>query len=161
MRAVVQRVSGARVSVVVDGGGCAEVGSLPPGGPGLLVFLGVGRADGEGDLGWMVRKICGLRIFGDDQGQMNRSVVDVGGGLLVVSQFTLYGDCRKGRRPSFVGAMDPEEARGWIDRFVEEARKEVSCVETGRFGAHMVVDLQNDGPVTLWLDSADRSRKGG
>ena len=160
MRAVVQRVSRARVSVVSDGAESREVGSVPADRPGLLVLLGVGKGDDQSDLSWMVRKICGLRIFPDDEGQMNLSVVDVGGGLLVVSQFTLYGDCRKGRRPSFVGAMDPGEATGWVDRFVEEARKEVSSVETGRFGAHMLVELENDGPVTLWLDSADRSRKG-
>ena len=135
-------------------------GQVRPGAPGLLVLLGVGRGDGEDDLQWLVRKVCGLRIFPDERGHMNRSVVDVGGSLLVVSQFTLYGDCRKGRRPSFVDAMDPDEATQWVDRFVHMAREEVGSVETGVFGAHMLVELENDGPVTLWLDSADRSRKG-
>ena len=160
MRAVVQRVSRAQVSVVDEEGVASRTGQVRPGAPGLLVLLGVGRGDGEDDLQWLVRKVCGLRIFPDEGGHMNRSVVDVGGSLLVVSQFTLYGDCRKGRRPSFVDAMDPNEATQWVDRFVHMARQEVGAVETGVFGAHMLVDLENDGPVTLWLDSADRSRKG-
>lgn len=154
MRAVVQRVLEARVFLVgEDGEEREESGRTRPGDPGLMVLLGAGQGDTGQDVEWMVRKICGLRIFPDDQGHMNLSVVDVGGSLLVVSQFTLYGDCRKGRRPSFVGAMAPEEASDLIDRFVEAASEEVPWVQTGRFGAHMHVELTNDGPVTLLLDS--------
>jgi len=154
MRAVVQRVLEARVSLVgPDGGVEEETGRTRPGAPGVMVLLGAGHGDTVEDVNWMARKICGLRIFPDDRGHMNRSVVDVGGSLLVVSQFTLYGDCRKGRRPSFVGAMEPEAASVLIDRFVEAALEEVPWVQTGRFGAHMHVELTNDGPVTLILDS--------
>ena len=147
MRAVVQRVS--RAEVLVDG---ESVGAVVPGAPGLLVLLGAGHGDAEADVSYLVDKICGLRIFEDDDGKMNLSVVDVGGSLLVVSQFTLYGDTRKGRRPSFMSAMDPDLASPLVDRFVERARERVS-VATGRFGAHMEVSLTNDGPVTLLLDS--------
>lgn len=148
MRAVVQRVKEARVEV--DG---RVVGAIAEGGPGLLVLLGAGEGDGPQDADYLARKIAGLRIFEDGQGRMNRSVSDVGGSLLVVSQFTLFGDCRKGRRPSFVGALEPEAARGLCERFVEVAGREVDHVETGEFGAHMDVHLVNDGPVTLLLDS--------
>ncbi len=147
MRAVVQRVS--RAQVVVKG---AVIGSTVPGAPGLLVLLGAGHGDEERDVRYLVDKICGLRIFEDDQGKMNLSVSDVGGSLLVVSQFTLYGDTRKGRRPSFMGAMNPDLASPLIDRFVALASSHVP-VETGRFGAQMEVSLTNDGPVTLILDS--------
>jgi len=118
----------------------------------LLVLLGAGHGDDEADVSYLVDKICGLRIFEDDAGKMNLSVVDVGGSLLVVSQFTLYGDTRKGRRPSFMSAMDPDLASPLVDRFVERAGERVA-VATGRFGAHMEVSLTNDGPVTLLLDS--------
>lgn len=128
----------------------ATVGAI---GPGLLVLLGVGEGDGDGDLETMVHKIPTLRIFEDDEGRMNRSVEDVGGALLVVSQFTLYGDCRKGRRPSFVQAMAPEPASALVDRFVAALRARGIEVATGVFGADMKVSLVNDGPVTLLLDS--------
>lgn len=146
MRAVVQRVS--RASVTVDD---RKVGSIENG---MLVFLGVGEGDERKDLDYMVKKLVGLRIFPDAQGSMNRSLLDVGGEMLVVSQFTLYGDCRKGRRPSFVKAMAPEEAERMCELFVEEVRLAgVSRVETGEFGAMMDVELLNDGPVTLMVDS--------
>ncbi len=147
MRAVVQRVS--RAEVRIDG---ETVGSIVPGAPGLVVLLGAGHGDGEKDVIYLVEKICGLRIFEDEDGKMNRSVVDVQGSLLVVSQFTLYGDTRKGRRPSFMSAMDPNLASPLVDLFVERARERVPAA-TGRFGAHMEVSLTNDGPVTLLIDS--------
>ena len=153
MRAVVQRVLEARVSRVVDGEEPEQTGRTRSGAPGLMVLLAAGQGDTGKDVNWMVRKICGLRIFSDELGHMNRSVVDVGGSLLVVSQFTLYGDCRKGRRPSFLGALEPEQAAVLIEQFVTAARQEVDWVETGAFGAHMHVELTNDGPVTLVLDS--------
>ncbi len=146
MRAVVQRVS--RASVSVDG---REVGSI---GRGMLVFLGVGEGDDEKDLDYMVKKVVGLRIFPDEGGSMNRSLLDVDGEMLVVSQFTLYGDCRKGRRPSFVKAMEPVRAEEMCDRFVRQVLASgVSKVETGVFRAMMDVELLNDGPVTLLVDS--------
>ena len=145
MRAVVQRVSEA--SVGVHG---KSVGSI---GHGLLVLLGVGNGDGPDDVDYMVRKICGLRVFEDEHGRMNLSLTDVGGALLVVSQFTLYGDCRKGRRPAFVNAMEPEGAEALVAVFVERARSVVERVETGIFRAQMAVSLVNDGPVTLIVDS--------
>lgn len=120
---------------------------------GLLVLLGAGDDDTDSDLQYMVEKVVGLRIFPDDDGNMNRSVVDVGGALLVVSQFTLYGDARKGRRPSFVKAMAPGPAEQLYERFVATARATGVPVETGRFRAMMEVELVNDGPVTLLLDS--------
>ena len=120
---------------------------------GLVVLLGAGDDDTDEDLGYMVDKIVGLRIFADDDGNMNRSVVDVGGALLVVSQFTLYGDARKGRRPSFVKAMAPGPAEQLYEKFVAAARATGVPVETGRFRAMMHVELVNDGPVTLLLDS--------
>ena len=122
-------------------------------GRGLLVLLGAGDDDTDSDLQYMVEKVVGLRIFPDDDGNMNRSVVDVGGALLVVSQFTLYGDARKGRRPSFVKAMAPGPAEQLYERFVATARATGVPVETGRFRAMMEVELVNDGPVTLLLDS--------
>jgi D-tyrosyl-tRNA(Tyr) deacylase len=144
MRAVVQRVSEASVSVDESVVGVT--------GPGLLVLLGAGEGDDTKDVDYLVQKICGLRIFEDGDGKMNASVVDVGGSLLVVSQFTLYGDCRKGRRPSFVHALEPEAARALVDRFAEGASAHVP-VQTGQFQAHMKVSLVNDGPVTLLIDS--------
>ena len=145
MRAVVQRVSQARV--LVDH---REVGAIQHG---LLVLLGVGEDDTEVDLTYMVKKIVTLRIFEDEAGRMNRSVTDVDGSVLAVSQFTLYGDVRKGRRPSFVSAMQPDVAQQLFDRYVEQTRAMGLCVETGQFGAMMHVELINDGPVTLLIDS--------
>ncbi len=145
MRAVVQRVSRAKVSV--DGVVTGAIGT------GLLVYLGVGQGDGEGDLDYMVTKICGLRVFRDDKGQMNRSVVEVGGSILAVSQFTLHGDARKGRRPSFIHAMEPVAAEQMYHRFVARVIEVgISCA-TGVFGAMMDVESINDGPVTILLDS--------
>jgi len=146
MRAVVQRVAWAKVEV--DG---AVVGSIDRG---LLVYLGAGKGDGEAERAYVLSKVLGLRIFENDEGKMDKSVVDVGGALLVVSQFTLYGDVRKGRRPSFDSAMPPEEAERAYDAFVEDARKTGMKVETGRFRAMMAVSSLNDGPVTIWIDSA-------
>ncbi len=152
MRAVVQRVSEAWVDVEAPGG-LQRVGQTRPGAPGLLVLLAAGAGDGEADAAWMAQKIAGLRIFEDGEGKMNLCLADVGGSMLVVSQFTLYGDCRKGRRPSFVGAMEPVEAERLVERFVALARRAVSSVETGRFRTHMHVHSINDGPVTLILES--------
>jgi len=148
LRAVVQRVSQAAVRVEGE-----DVGRI---GPGLLVLLGAGQGDGPADVDWMVEKITGLRIFEDDGGKMNLSVADVGGGLLVVSQFTLYGDCRKGRRPSFVHALEPDAAEALVQRFVDGARARGFPVETGRFRAMMDVELTNQGPVTLIVESPAR-----
>jgi D-tyrosyl-tRNA(Tyr) deacylase len=146
MRAVIQRVSGARV--VVEGEAVAEIGR------GLLVLLGVGHEDGEAELRYMAEKTAGLRIFEDEYGKMNLSVRDVGGSALVVSQFTLYGDCRKGKRPSFVAAAPPEQAEPMYERFAAMLGEKGLPVRTGRFGAHMSVELSNDGPVTIVLESA-------
>ncbi len=132
--------------------GSEVVGSIERG---LVVFLGVGQGDGEPDLRWMLGKVVGLRVFPREDGRMGRSVAEVGGGLLVVSQFTLFGDVSKGLRPSYGGAMEPEEARAWVDRFVAGARAEGLFVATGRFGAHMNVFCDNDGPVTLCLESRE------
>jgi D-tyrosyl-tRNA(Tyr) deacylase len=151
MRAVVQRVSEARVTV-----GSEVIGEI---GPGLLVLLGVRRGDSSGDARWLANKIVGLRIFEDDDGKMNRSLTDVGGRILAVSQFTLWGDCRKGRRPSFVEAAPPEIAETLYLEFVEIVRSLGVTAATGRFGAMMKVHLVNDGPVTLILDSPDEGSK--
>ena len=145
MRAVVQRVS--RAEVRVDG---EVTGSI---GHGILLLLAAGEGDEDSDIDWMLEKVTHLRIFADDEGKMNRSVLDVGGGLLVVSQFTLYGDCRKGRRPSFVKAMEPVGAEAMYEEFVKRARALGIEVATGRFAAMMDVELVNDGPVTLLIDS--------
>jgi D-tyrosyl-tRNA(Tyr) deacylase len=145
MRAVVQRVAWAKVEV--DG---AVVGAIAKG---LLVYLGVGRRDSDADRAYVLGKVLGLRIFEDDQGKMNRDVSHVGGALLVVSQFTLYGDVRRGRRPSFDDAMPPAEAEQAYEAFVREARAAGAKVETGRFRASMQVSCENDGPVTIWIDS--------
>ena len=147
MRAVVQRVSEA--SVTVDG---RTVGAI---GRGFLVLLGVTHVDGEAEAVWLARKIAGLRIFEDEAGKFNRSLADVDGAVLVVSQFTLYGDTRKGRRPSFTEAARPEHAEPLCDLFVDLLRAEGVAVETGIFGAMMAVHLVNDGPVTLLLDTAE------
>ena len=146
MKAVLQRVS--QASVTVEGSVTGEIG------PGLLVLLGVGPDDGPAQVSWLARKVCGLRIFADDAGRMNRSVLDIGGGVLVVSQFTLYGDCRKGRRPSFVGAAPPELAEPLYDAFCDAVQAQgVADVGRGVFGGHMAVSLCNDGPVTLILQT--------
>ncbi len=145
MRAVIQRVSQARVEV--DGQITGAIGQ------GLLVLLGVHRNDTEKDLVWMADKIQHLRIFEDEQGLMNRSLDDIGGQLLVVSQFTLYGDCRKGRRPSWNEAASPEVAKDLYDRFIALCREREIPTEAGIFQAMMEVSLTNDGPVTILLDS--------
>ncbi|HEY8391553.1 MAG TPA: D-aminoacyl-tRNA deacylase [Capillibacterium sp.] len=145
MRALIQRVSSARVRV-----GAEITGEI---GPGLLVFLGVGRNDGRAELEQLAEKIVHLRIFEDEEGKMNRSVLETGGGILVVSQFTLYADCRKGRRPNFLAAAPPETGRELYEQFVDTLRKKGMEVATGRFGAHMAVELTNDGPVTIMLDT--------
>ena len=148
MRAVVQRVS--RASVTVGG---EVVGRIERG---LLVLLGVAEGDTQDDVIFLSGKIAGLRIFPDDEGKMNRSLVDVGGRMLVVSQFTLLGDCRKGRRPSFIQAARPERAVELYRGFVAEVQGQGIAVETGRFQEHMDVELVNDGPVTLILESGQR-----
>ena len=148
MRAVVQRVAWAKVEVSGETTGAIEKG--------LLVYLGAGKGDGEEERTWMVQKILGLRIFENEAGKMDKSVVDVGGALLVVSQFTLYGDVSRGRRPSFDGAMPPEDAEKAYEAFVAHARASGIRVETGRFRADMKVSSLNDGPVTIWLDTATR-----
>ncbi|MBN1945052.1 MAG: D-tyrosyl-tRNA(Tyr) deacylase [Bradymonadales bacterium] len=145
MRAVVQRVAEARVLVESE-----VVGEI---GRGLLVLLGAQQEDTERDLHTMLDKILHLRIFDDEAGKLNLGLLDVDGELLVISQFTLLGDCRKGRRPSFVEAMRPESAERLLDEFVRQARQRVRRVETGRFGAMMRVQLENSGPVTLIIDS--------
>jgi D-tyrosyl-tRNA(Tyr) deacylase len=145
MRAVVQRV--ARASVTVEG---KVVGAIQHG---LMVLLGVTHEDGEEQASWLANKVAGLRIFDDEAGKMNLSVTDVGGSALVVSQFTLYGDARRGRRPSFTDAARPEMAEPLCDQFVERLREAgVGHVESGVFGAQMLVEIHNDGPVTLILE---------
>jgi D-tyrosyl-tRNA(Tyr) deacylase len=145
MRALLQRVTEARVTV-----DRAVVGQIDAG---LLVLLGVSKLDTAADAEFLAAKVLNLRIFNDDAGKMNRSVLDTGGGLLVVSQFTLYGDCRKGRRPSFDDAAPAEQARALYEHFVAIARRSELRVETGVFQAEMAVKLINDGPVTLIVES--------
>jgi D-tyrosyl-tRNA(Tyr) deacylase len=145
MRAVVQRVSRARV--VIDGETVGEIGR------GLVVLLGVTHTDTAEAAAWLADKVVGLRIFNDADGKMNRGVADVGGGVLVVSQFTLYGDCQKGRRPSFIDAARPEVAVPLYEAFVNGVKALGVPAATGRFGAMMQVELVNDGPVTLIVDS--------
>ena len=145
MRAVVQRVTWARVKVEDE-----IVGEI---GPGLLVLLGSGTGDTDRDVDYLANKVVNLRIFEDDDQNMNRSLLDVGGAMLVVSQFTLYGDCRKGRRPSFVSAMEPVEAERLCDLFVGRSEALGAPVATGRFRAMMDVELSNSGPVTMLVDS--------
>jgi D-tyrosyl-tRNA(Tyr) deacylase len=145
MRAVVQRVS--RAQVTVNGEIAGKIGR------GLLVLLGVGRDDGEADATYLAEKIAGLRVFEDAEGKMNRSVQDVGGSVLAVSQFTLYGDVRRGKRPSFDAAAPPEKARQLYEFFVEQIRAAGLPCETGRFQEMMKVELVNEGPVTILLDS--------
>lgn len=151
MRLVIQRVREARVTV-----NDATAGSIRTG---LLVFLGVSRTDTFEDADYLAEKLLGLRIFPDDDGKMNRNVREAGGSLLIVSQFTLYGDCRKGRRPSFDQAAPPERAQDLYNYFVESARRGPVPVETGVFQAMMQVHLVNDGPVTILIDSAERARR--
>jgi D-aminoacyl-tRNA deacylase len=145
MRAVVQRVSRAKVTVAGETAGETALG--------LLVLLGVGKEDSEASADYLAGKILGLRIFEDDGGKMNRSVVDVGGAVLVVSQFTLYGDVRKGKRPSFDDAAPPQKARALYEYFVARIRAAGVRGETGRFQEMMSVELVNEGPVTILLDS--------
>ncbi|MHB8989516.1 MAG: D-aminoacyl-tRNA deacylase [Desulfobulbia bacterium] len=145
MRAVVQRVS--QASVQVDGQICGAIG------PGLLVLLGVGKNDSEQDAVLLADKIVNLRIFDDEQGLMNRSLLEVQGEMLVVSQFTLFGDCRKGRRPSYSTAAPPAEAASLYERFIREIRTKQITVATGKFQTMMDVTLINNGPVTLLLDT--------
>jgi D-tyrosyl-tRNA(Tyr) deacylase len=147
MRALVQRVSSAHVEVNGE-----PTGSI---GRGLLALLGVGRGDTEKQGAWLAEKIAGLRIFEDEGGKMNLSVQEIGGSVLVVSQFTLYGDCRKGRRPSFSEAAPPDLAERLYQVFVSQLRAQGVAVETGVFQAKMQVHLVNDGPVTIWLDTEE------
>lgn len=146
MRAVVQRVS--RAKVTIEDWTSGEIGL------GLLVLLGVGQNDTETDVDYLVQKIAGLRVFEDSEGKMNRSVIDVGGSVLAVSQFTLYGDVRRGKRPSFDAAAPPEQARRLYELFVQHIQAAGLRCETGRFQEMMQVELINDGPVTILLDSA-------
>ncbi len=145
MRAVVQRVTSAEVTV--GGERCGKVAA------GLCVLVGIGKEDGEAEAAALADKICRLRIFEDSAGKMNLSLLDTGGALLAVSQFTLFGDTSKGRRPSFVGAMEPSRAEELFESFCRACRELGVHVETGRFRTHMSVQLVNDGPVTLWLDT--------
>lgn len=145
MRMLLQRVT--RAQVTVDDQVCGKIG------PGLLVFLAVHQSDEASVIPWMVQKLVNLRIFGDEAGKMNLSLKDVGGSALVVSQFTLYGNCMNGRRPDFFSSAKGPEARQLYEDFVRQLKTELSHVETGRFAAHMQIELVNDGPVTLLVDS--------
>ncbi|KEI97490.1 tyrosyl-tRNA deacylase [Clostridium botulinum A2B7 92] len=145
MRAVVQRVISSKVEV--DG---KVIGSI---GKGLNVLLGISKEDTEDDIKYLKEKIINLRIFEDENEKLNKSLLDIGGDIIIVSQFTLYGDCRKGRRPSFIEALGGEEAYILYNKFVESIKKEVNNVATGEFGADMKVYIENDGPVTILLDS--------
>jgi len=146
VRAVVQRVT--RASVSVEGQVVGDIG------PGLVVMLGVAHGDTEAEARWLAEKIAHLRIFEDEAGKFNRSALDIGGEMLVVSQFTLLGDSRRGRRPDFTAAARPEVAEPLVDRFAELLRQQGLRVATGQFGAYMRVEIHNDGPVTLVLDRA-------
>ncbi|HEX7379627.1 MAG TPA: D-aminoacyl-tRNA deacylase [Pirellulales bacterium] len=150
MRACIQRVVEARVVVESE-----IVGQI---GPGLLVLLGVAAGDRDADAHWLADKIVGLRVFEDAAGKMNRALTETGGAMLVVSQFTLLGDCRRGRRPSFTEAAPPEEAERLYEVFVAAVRAAGIQVATGRFRSHMLVSLVNDGPVTLIVESNDTAR---
>lgn len=144
MRVLVQRVSSASVTIAGR-----VVGSIDQG---LLLLVGFRSDDAEASLDWMADKVCGLRIFSDGEGKMNKSVADVSGGLLVVSQFTLYGDVAKGKRPSFIEAARPDTAVPLYEKFIALLRERIPRVETGEFGADMAVALVNDGPVTIWIE---------
>ena len=151
MRAVIQRVRQGRVSVEEQ-----TVGQI---GPGLVILLGVGQNDSQAEVDRLADKIANLRIFADTEGKTNLSILDVGGEALVISQFTLYADCRKGRRPSFVYAALPDVAAPLVDSFVDRLRQAgIGRVETGEFGAMMLVEIQNDGPFTIFLDTDDLKR---
>ena len=150
MRLVIQRVREARV--IVDSSSTGTIST------GLLLFIGISKEDTPADADYLLDKVIHLRLFPDDAGKMNRTVQEVGGSLLLVSQFTLYADCRKGRRPSFDQAAPPEQAQALYNYFVESARKGPVPVETGIFQATMQVHLVNDGPVTILIDSTDRPR---
>jgi D-tyrosyl-tRNA(Tyr) deacylase len=144
MRVVLQRVMRGRV--LVEGCTIAEIGL------GVVILLGIGPGDGEEQARYLVEKIANLRIFEDEQGKINRSLLDVGGAAIVVSQFTLYADTHKGRRPSFTDAALPQVARPVVDLFVELLNAQGVPTQTGEFGAHMLVEIDNDGPVTIWLE---------
>ncbi len=144
MRAVIQRVRSGRVST--GGRLLAEIGA------GYVILLGIGPEDNEKKARALAEKIAALRVFEDEQGKMNRSIIDTGGQAIVVSQFTLYADTRKGRRPSFTEAAPPEMARPLIDRFTELLAAQGVPAQTGEFGAHMLVEIDNDGPVTIWME---------
>ena len=148
MKIVAQRVSSARVGV--DNKIIGEIGE------GLCLLIGVAPDDSDSDVRWMAEKIANLRIFADEQGKMNRSLLDMGGSILAISQFTLYADCRKGRRPSFIGAASPELGDELYRRFVEVLREMDIRVETGEFGAEMKVEIVNEGPVTIVIDTKER-----
>ncbi len=144
MRALIQRVSCGRVSV--EGRPLAEIGL------GMVIFLGISPDDGGEQVDYLTQKIANLRIFEDDEGKLNRSILDVGGDALVISQFTLYADTRKGRRPSFTSAARPEVADPLVNMFAEKLNSEGVPTKTGQFGAHMLVEINNDGPVTIWME---------
>ena len=150
MKLVIQRVSEAYVRVDDSSVGSIRIG--------LVVFLGISKLDTEEDADYLFDKLIGLRVFPDDDGKMNRSVQEAGGSLLIISQFTLYGDCRRGRRPSFDQAAPPDRAMALYNYFVEAARRGPVAVETGVFQATMRVHLVNEGPVTILIDSADRGK---
>lgn len=150
MRAIIQRV--AHASVTIDGAVHGKIG------PGLLILLGVSEEDAEEDARYLADKCAGLRIFTDENDKMNLSAADIGGGLLVISQFTLYGDCRRGKRPSFVRAARPEKAILLYEAFLARCRASGLPVETGEFGADMKVELLNDGPVTIVMDTDEMKR---
>ena len=149
MRALLQRVSHASVSV--EGKVISSIGK------GLLILLGIGHHDGEDQARFLAEKIANLRIFQDEQGKTNLSVLDIKGEAIVVSQFTLYADTRKGRRPSFTDAAGPEIAAPLVEHFVELLRGQDVPTQTGRFGEHMAVEIQNDGPITIWLENESGS----
>lgn len=144
MRLLLQRVRHGKVTVA--GKTCAEIGN------GLIIFVGIGPEDGEDQVAALARKVSNLRIFEDDQGKMNLSITAIGGEAIVVSQFTLYADTRKGNRPSFTAAAPPDFASKLVDNFAEQLQKQGVAVQTGMFGAHMVVSIENNGPVTIWLE---------
>lgn len=153
MRVVLQRVSEAEVRV-----GGSTVGTI---GTGIVVLLGISRSDGTEDSLYLLEKILNLRIFPDNEGKMNRNLHEAGGSLLIISQFTLYADCRRGRRPGFERAAPPQQAQALYQEFVEAARRGPVPVQCGIFQASMQVRLVNEGPVTIWMDSEDRSKKNG